>query len=69
MLADSSNILIYIENPPSDEDEKGVLIRRFKVNVESNSHSLLEKLNLVNFQSQPFYPAFFSILSWGLNDK
>ena len=64
MLADSSNNLFYIGNTPS----QGVLIHQFKVNVESNSHSLLDKLTLVNFQSPPFYPAFFSILSWGLNE-
>ena len=68
MLADSSNNLFYIGNLPSDEDEKGVLIHQFKLNVESNSHYMLDKLTLVNFQSPPFYPPFFSVLSWGLNE-
>ena len=67
MFADSSNNIFYIGNLNS-EDEKGVLIHQYNVNVTSNSPYILDKLTLVNYQTFPFYPAFFSVLSWGLNE-
>ena len=67
MFADSSNNIFYIGELNSG-DEKGVLIHQYNVNVTSNSLYLLDKLTLVNYQTFPFYPAFFSVLSWGLNE-
>ena len=66
LLGDSNGNLFFI-GYPDHENEKGVLIHQYNVDVASNSHTSLDELILVNYEPLQYYPAFFSILSWGLN--
>ena len=67
LLGDSNGNLFFLANTPFYEAEKGVLIEQYNVDVASNSHTTLDELILVDYQSFPYYPPFFSVLSWGLN--
>ena len=67
MLADSNGNIFYIGNTPYGNDEKGVLIHQYNVDITSNTHTNLDQLILEGYKSPQYYPAFFSVLSWGLN--
>ena len=66
MLADSSNNLFFIGN--SFDFNDSVVILQYNVNVTSNTHILLDKIIIDNYFTAQFYPALFSVLSWGLNE-